>query len=58
MFAVWLANDSASVPLVVTGDPLTVNNAAGAESPTLVTVPVGHVPVKTFPDPSSQAQAV
>ena len=43
VLAVWLARVAESVPLAVTGDPLTVRMDDGKDSPTLVTVPVLEV---------------
>jgi hypothetical protein len=37
VFAAWFTSESVSVPVVVTGDPLTDNRDAGEEMPTLVT---------------------
>src|SRR5438270_2553062 len=39
VLALCVARDTASVPLLVTGDPDTVRSAPGTVSPTLVTVP-------------------
>jgi hypothetical protein len=49
------ASVAVSVPLVVTGDPVTVNTD-GIDNPTLVTVP--HGPVAKLPSPPIHAHCV
>ena len=46
VFADWLANDPVSVPVVVTGDPVTVKTLPGRARPTEVTVPVPEATIQ------------